>query len=404
MDDVGTSDLPNDRLEAAICTLAAQLAAATCRWLVLIAEFDRREAYKEWGCASTAHWLSWKCALGMVAARQHVRVARSLERLPVIQARFAAGVLSFSKVRAITRVATPESEEELAELAEISTAAQLELTVRTYERLLVDPDRALAQVTERSVTVHHDDDGMVRIVSRLPRDSAERFLTAIDKAAADLPRAVDGDSAESRRADGLDIVADAFLAGSAPRPPTEIVVHVDAADFAAIDRTPVLGRWSCDTSLRLLVHGPDGTTTPGPRTRTIPIALRRALEKRDEGCRFPGCANRRYLHVHHIVHFTPDGPTDPDNCVALCTFHHRAVHEGGWRVVGDSAESRELEFVSPRGRVVREHEQPTLGTVPPPLRHDPRIDDTTITTADGGRLDLDVATTALLSRLRRRRN
>src|SRR5262245_20767318 len=225
MDDVGTNDLPNDRLEAAICTMAAQLAASTCRWLLLIAEFDRREAYLEWGCPSTAHWLSWKCAVGMVAARQHVRVARALEHLPVIRARFAAGVLSFSKVSAITRVATPETEAELAELAEISTAALLEVTVRTYERLLVDPDRALAQVTEQRVTVHHDDDGMVRIVSRLPRDTAERFLAAIDKAAADLPRAVDGDSAQSRRADGVDIVANAFLAGSAPRPPTEMVVH-----------------------------------------------------------------------------------------------------------------------------------------------------------------------------------
>jgi hypothetical protein len=79
------------------------------------------------------------------------------------------------------------------------------------------------------------------------------------------------------------------------------------------------------------------------------------------------------------------------------------VHEGGWRVVGDSAESRELEFVSPRGRVVREHEA-SARRLAPPLRHDPHIDNTTITTADGGRLDLDAATTALLSRLRRRLN
>ena len=111
-----------------MCTLAGQLSAATCRWLLLIGELDRRKAHEQWGCASMAQWLSWKCGLGMVAGRQHVRVARALTQLPVICDRFASGVLSYSKVRALIRIATPATEVKLVEFAEVATAAQLERT------------------------------------------------------------------------------------------------------------------------------------------------------------------------------------------------------------------------------------------------------------------------------------
>ena len=134
-----------ERLEAEVCTLAAQLSAATCRWLLLIAELDRRRAHEQWGCASMAQWLSWKCGLGRVLGRQHVQVARALTLLPVICDRFVVGVLSYSKVRALVRIATPASEAKLVEFAEVATAAQLERTIRTYERVSVNrEDRGCA--------------------------------------------------------------------------------------------------------------------------------------------------------------------------------------------------------------------------------------------------------------------
>ena len=93
-----------ERLETEIVELAAQIHAATCRWLGLVAEFDRREGWKAWGCRSCAHWVAWRCSLSDVAARDQVRVARRLEGLPLVRAAYAAGELSYSKVRALTRV------------------------------------------------------------------------------------------------------------------------------------------------------------------------------------------------------------------------------------------------------------------------------------------------------------
>ncbi len=106
-----TSGLSDNELEDAITALAANLNAATARWLALIAELDRREAWGHEAVMSCAHWLNWKCGVGLNAAREKVRVARALEDLPRITAAFAAGELSYSKVRAMTRVATPESGE-----------------------------------------------------------------------------------------------------------------------------------------------------------------------------------------------------------------------------------------------------------------------------------------------------
>jgi hypothetical protein len=96
---------PLDQLGDRICAGAVRLAAATAAWLRLVAEFDEREGWGGVGITSCAHWLAWRCSLTPGTARQHVRVARALRRLPLIEAAFAGGELSYSKVRAITRVA-----------------------------------------------------------------------------------------------------------------------------------------------------------------------------------------------------------------------------------------------------------------------------------------------------------
>ncbi len=126
-----------EALEREICALAAHLAAATCRWLLLVAEFDAREGWAEWGVTSCAHWLSWRCGIGLTAAREHVRVARVIRGLPLVQGEFAAGVLTYSKVRTLTRVASEKgAEAELVELARHATGAQLEKLCRQYGRVL----------------------------------------------------------------------------------------------------------------------------------------------------------------------------------------------------------------------------------------------------------------------------
>src|SRR5436190_7583275 len=107
------SSLSLEQLENEITELAGHINAATCRWLLLVGELDRREGWRDWGCKSCAHWLSVRCGLGMHSARQHVRVARALECLPDIAGCFGRGELSYSQVRALTRIATPELEKDL---------------------------------------------------------------------------------------------------------------------------------------------------------------------------------------------------------------------------------------------------------------------------------------------------
>src|SRR4051795_7512073 len=132
--------LPLAELARAITAGAVRLAAATAAWLALVAEFDRRGGWHGVGIRSCAHWLSWQCGLAPGPAREHVRVARALPALPAIRAAFAAGRLSYSKVRALTRVAAPDSEQALLDLAGVCTAAQLDRVAREWRRADSQPD------------------------------------------------------------------------------------------------------------------------------------------------------------------------------------------------------------------------------------------------------------------------
>ncbi len=124
--------LCNDALSDQITELSAHIQAATCRLLQLIAEFDARRGWADWGIHSCAHWLHWKCGYSMGVAREKVRVARALIELPVISASFEKGEVSYSKVRAMTRVATPNNESYLMNIAHYGTAHHLERLVRGY--------------------------------------------------------------------------------------------------------------------------------------------------------------------------------------------------------------------------------------------------------------------------------
>jgi Domain of unknown function (DUF222) len=131
-DDTGPASVPLERLEAQICELAGHLAAATCRFLVLLGDFDARRGWASWEMTSCAAWLSWKCQMSSGTAREHVRVARALRDLPVIRGEFGAGRLSYAKVRALTRIATAATEADLAELAGPMTGNQLERFARAH--------------------------------------------------------------------------------------------------------------------------------------------------------------------------------------------------------------------------------------------------------------------------------
>ena len=176
--------MPTERLEAEIKSLSGHLAAALCRWLLLVAEFDRREGWGAWECRSCAQWLSWQCGMSLRTAQEHLRVAHALGDLPLVRARFAAGELSFSQVRAITRAADgPVAEEFLVHYALHATAQMLEKMVQGYRATgKLDDAAAEGRHQRRSFEWWVDDDGMVCFRGRLAPEEAQIVIAAIGAA------------------------------------------------------------------------------------------------------------------------------------------------------------------------------------------------------------------------------
>jgi hypothetical protein len=408
-----------DELEREICELAAHIAVATCRWLLLIAEFDTRGGWAEWGVKSCAHWLSWKCSLALGSAREQLRVAHRLEELPAIRESFSHGQLSYCKVRALTRAATPATEAGLLEIARHATGAQLEKLVRCYSRALSATLGAAQRAQERRyLRWSWNEDGTLRLEGQLTADDAALVINAVDA----LQETHEEDDyvaspVAARRADALVALARRVAAGSGPaaRPaPAEIVVHVDAATLASdevVERAELadgptlpaetVRRLGCDAAVVRIVERDGRPLTVGRRTRTIPPALRRALRSRDDGCCFPGCTHQHFLHAHHIQHWARGGPTSLENLVQLCSYHHRLVHEGGFRVerTGGGA----VRFRRPDGRAIAP--APECGSVVGGSlaeQHRARgvvVDASTCRPLSAGeRLDYDLAMDALLPR------
>lgn len=358
--------MPLERLEAEITELAGHLAAAECRWLLLVAEYDRRAGYEEWGRRSCAHWLSAYCGLDMRAAREKVRVGRALEDLPAIADAFAAGNLSYSKVRALTRVATPANEADLVMLAGHATAVQVEHIVRSYRGVLT-AEEEVEVANERHVTrfvrFDWDDDGSLVIHGRMPAELGAIVMEAFDAARGQVADDVlvengpAGPSSEvappafaATNADALVMMAETLLA-SGPAARTggdrfqivlngEVNVLTDDAPggVCQLDHGPVLApetlrRLACDASVVFVLRDEHGNPIDISRkTRTIPPSTRRAVRARDEGCRFPDCGERFFIDVHHVRHWARGGTHELTNLLELCWFHHRLVHEGGWGV------------------------------------------------------------------------
>jgi len=362
---------PIDDLAEEICTLSGHINATSHRWLMLVAEYDRRNGWSDSATQSCAHWLNWKCGIAMGAAREKVRVARSLETLPKISAALACGKLSYSKAREITRVAEPATEDYLLMIAEHGTAQHVEKLVRAYRRCqdAEELSREIRQQQARCVNFRHDDDGSFILSCRLPAETGALMLKALDLAVQDVPAGTSPEPVpfSARRADALALVAESFLAHGAIEAAgadrQQIVVHVAAetlrsrtAGCCEFEHGPSMAaetvrRLACDASLVAVIENDEGEPlNVGRKTRTISAPLRRALNARDKGCRFPGCSNTRYIDAHHVEHWANGGETKPSNLVSLCRFHHRAVHEGGFRI--ERLDDGAPRFVRPNGTAV----------------------------------------------------
>ncbi len=399
--------LPDDTesLGDEIARLAAHLHAATYQLLVMIREFDERGGWGG-GFLSCAHWLSWRTGIGPGPAREKVRVAKALASLPRISAAMARGEMSYSKVRALTRVASPENEADLLGVARHATAAHVEKLVRAWRYVdrLEEAEDEQRRHQNRFLRLSPDDDGTYVLRGRLDPEVGAVLEKALELASEALYQAAAGEGAatneetepsfEQRRADALGLLAERAMAkgefegqgeerepgeGDSMREPSrplgradrfQVVLHVegsvlrhgptegDAAGSTDSDAAspvggdepgPITGhavladsgsrvsagtsrRLACDAGVVLMTHDEEGRVLDvGRKHRTVPPAIRRALDHRDKGCRFPGCGCR-YTDAHHITHWADGGETKLDNLILLCGRHHRAVHEQGFRV------------------------------------------------------------------------
>ena len=243
-----------DRLGDEIAELSAHLDAATARLLDLIREFDAREGWGN-GFSSCAAWLSWRVGLDLGAARERVRVARALGTLPRLAQALARGELSYAKVRALTRVATPETEEVLLGVGRAGTAEHVERIVRGWRRVdrNAEAREAAHRHKSRALHVFRDEDGMVTVRGRLAPEVGALLVQALTAARETLyQRARGNDAAASppdvpaetatmaqQQADALALLAETALHhGIDPGAPAEryqVVVHVDAPALADPD-------------------------------------------------------------------------------------------------------------------------------------------------------------------------
>jgi hypothetical protein len=366
-----------DELDAAIGRLVRQMNADSYRMLTLVREFDDRFGWKKWSCKSCAEWLAWRSSITLSAAREKVRAAHALRSLPAISAAFADGRLSYSKVRALTRVAHACDEDLLLAHALEATVAQVEERCRQIRNVSPRSVHHARHAWEhRSLTVWRNEArGTLRFTVEVPIEDGELVVRALDHAVAagEVTTDVDPDAvAESRgtawraqQADALIAVARRYLDGgtygesASTADHHQVVIHADAkslAGGAGLADLPIASvkRLLCDCSVVLVAEDDHGDPLDvGRKQRTVSTPLKRALYARDRGCTFPGCHRKRYLDGHHLRHWVDGGETSAHNMTLLCTHHHRQLHEGGFSIVRD--EGGTLRFVTADGRSIPRH-------------------------------------------------
>jgi hypothetical protein len=375
----------SEKLGDEITELCGYIYAATYHLLELIREFDEQQCWAELGFQSCAHWLNFKCGFGMNSARERLRVALALGGLPTISKKFSEGAISYSKVRAITRVADESNEEYLLMVATHGTAHHVERLVSQYRRAkkLEDAEFAMDLHEKREVTYYYDHDGCLVMKARIPADQGELIVKALEMAIEENDVYPKGTwSAETpiaaRRADALCEIAETYMNNSENSGSTadryQIVIHVGARHAPQghvacdhLDNGPQVSavtsqRVSCDCCKTTIKEDETGEPLSiSRRSRTIPPPMRRALKARDGGCRFPGCTNHKFVDGHHIIHWADGGETSLDNLVLLCRHHHHLVHEGGF----DCKRSKEGEiyFLDQKDRCLEQFPTPKETTL-----------------------------------------
>ncbi|WP_044506083.1 HNH endonuclease [Gordonia sp. KTR9] len=433
--------LPDEVLEGRVLGYAAQITALTADFLDLVAELAERDSWRGPGIHSLAHWLSWKAGIASRTAHEHVRIAKAIRELPMIRKAFHEGRLTYSKVRALTRVATPERERELVNVALSCTASQLDRAVRAMGQ--IDRDRGVAEEgrppKESTGRWKWNADGSLSVSLRLSPLDGARFLAGAVRAeyertrtcddpdlptAASVPRNTEPESGDgelevvpSRRRDlwrkvpsnvapAVVAMADMVHDGIAMpdvAPGAEILIHAgEGVEQAHLDDGPALSEVEvaearCGASIRDVVSrrvpGQPGKLAllgVGRRKRTPNKALVRALFVRDRCCQMPGCGRTRHLHAHHVRWWSVGGRTDPDNLILLCGSCHRSLHRGEFSITAHG--QQRFTFHRPDGGEI-EVAPPTVR--PAGWQPNPGIGINATVPVGGGRMGLGYTTEVL---------
>lgn len=388
-----SADLSHGEISDRVAGLAGRISAATCDWLGYVAEADRRGVWS--GFASCAAWLSWRCGLGLGTAADHLRVARALIDLPVVREHFASGSLSYSQVRALIRGAGLVPEDELVDLARHATGAQLERLVRALRRVATE-DEEQAAAGRQWARWHVDDDGSLVISARLSGEWAEAWLAALEQAKAQARAQTGG---QVSQAAVMATVAGRALSAPAdagvPAPTVAIIADLEAltaatalieqgatspigvsaesatgvsAESAPSEAAPSI-HWettgapaSIVTLAAVLHHAQidliarliDGTLVDLGRARRRPSArlARTVLRRHGDRCAHPHCRTKVHLHLHHIQPWSRGGATSAANLIPLCGRHHRELHRGGFRIIGQPTAASASPPTDARGKSV----------------------------------------------------
>lgn len=349
------------------------------RWIL---KADRAEVWRTEGGRDTVQYLSAEFHISNWKARRWIGAAHALEKLPLTAAALESGSLSLDKVCELARFATPETEKSLVAWARRVRVA----TVRDRA------DEALRRSAFEAEDAHHARylrsqrlSDYVEIEALLPLDQGTALMNVVDELAHELPTHPDTDSSrpgtetvsmEQRRADALVTLVTAGRGRGGPM--TDLVLHAPIEALAGdrggctlegggVLHPETARKLACDARLRVVLEGTKGNALGiGDASRMVPYWLRQQMLHRDHyTCTFPGCEMKRFLHPHHVRHWIRQGPTDLDNLVTVCTFHHDLVHEGRWSVALDA--SQRAIWFRPGGRVYEPGVAPPELVAIPPL-------------------------------------
>lgn len=333
--------------------------------LLVTAATERKGIHTQDGQRSMRSWLQLHAGFKPTTARDVELAASKLEELPALASTFANGRISFDKLVTCAEFASPEDDERVAKEAEEGSLAVC--AAESRRRREIDPSQVQHAHSRRSFRMTWTEDNTVlRLQGRLPAEEGATLKAAIARLADSYPLfAEDGtfpDRAQ-RQADALVDLARKSIAEDEDPDRATVVLSVDLETLThecgigeevegAVLSSDVMQRVVCDSRLQAIIRGPSGEALGVSSVlRTAPPHLRRVLDKRDRGCRFPGCTNTRFLDAHHLIEWTRGGKTELRNLALVCRAHHRLLHRRGWSMRGDP--NGPLEVIDDKRRRVR---------------------------------------------------